>query len=82
MEILSLQTETGALYKSTTMMSIHMTSLQEWIKNIRIIIVTTQSIKADPRTNKTAQPMKMALSPAPTQPTKTVRNCRNISGHT
>ena len=41
MNILSSLTETVALYKSTTMVSIHMISLQEWITTTITIIVTT-----------------------------------------
>ena len=48
------------------MMSIQMTSPQEWIKTIIIIIVMTQPMKTAPIINKTKKSMNM-LS-APTQP--------------
>ena len=51
------------------MMSVHITSLPEWITTIIIIIVMMQPMKMAPITMKTAEPMKMA--PVPTQPTKT-----------
>ena len=47
------------------MMSVHITSLPEWITTIIIIIVMMQPMKMAPITMKTAEPMKMV--PVPTQ---------------
>ena len=49
-------------------MSIKMTSPQEWIKTIIIIIVMTKPMKMVPMMKKMMQPMNM--EPVPTQPTK------------
>ena len=61
-----------ALLKSTSMMSIQMTSPQEWITTIIIIIVTEQPMNTTPIIKKTskatnmepelAQPMEMATN--------------------
>ena len=61
--------ETGAPYEYTKMTPKYMMSLQEWIKTLIIIIVTTQPMKTVPITNKIEQPTKMV--PVPTRPTKT-----------
>ena len=48
------------------MMSIHMNSTHEWITIIIIIIVMTNTMKTEPITKKTVQPMNM--DHVPTQP--------------
>ena len=59
------------------MMSIYMTSPQEWITTIIIIIVTTHPMRTAPIMKKTKQPIKMA--PSPTKPMKTAPTIRKIS---
>ena len=69
MKILSSLIETGAHLEPATTMSVHMTSLQEWITTTIIIIVMMQPTKMAPITNKMAQFMKTL--PEPMQPMKT-----------
>ena len=54
------------------MMSIHMTSPQQWIIAIIIIIIMTQYMKTTPMTKNMAQPMNMditSVQPMNTSPT-------------
>ena len=59
MKILSSLTAMGSLKKYTTIISINMTSPQEWITTIIITIVTTYPMKTEPIMKKKSQPMKM-----------------------
>ena len=62
MNILSLLTETGSLYKYTTVMSIHMKTPQDCIRTTITIIVITQPMNIAPTMMKTVQPMKTDLA--------------------